>query len=420
MIRLYLSAILILISTQLSVAQFTLDAELRPRTQFRNGYRTLKSEGDSPSFFISQRSRLNFLYEKEELFSTYISVQDARVWGDQDQLSDESTIGLFQAWAKLKITEGLRLKAGRQELSYDDGYLLGRLNWRQTGRSHDAALLQFTDSTFQADVGLAFNQDNGQIFDTYYTGDYYKTLQFLWMKKQWQHVDISLMFINRGLQLADSSQVFNQTFGPLVRYHKDRFELKARYYHQTGKDILDQHVSAHFFSGIAGYSFSERWKWSLGADVLSGMTYAEALDPGYNTNGTFDILYGLRHGHFGYMDYFYLDFTPTAGLVDIMLKGRYKPTAELSLMADIHSFSSYADLPAKPEAPAEQYDKFLGVETDLYASYTMDKELTLTGGYSHMLATESMEVVKGGESDRLHNWFWLQLTFKPVLFTSEK
>ncbi|MGB3180421.1 MAG: alginate export family protein [Cyclobacteriaceae bacterium] len=418
MTRLYLSAILILISTHLSVAQFTLSAEMRPRTQLRNGYRTLKSEGDSPSFFTSQRTRLNFLYEKDKLFSTYISVQDVRVWGDQDQLADEPSVGVFQAWAKLRIIDKLHLKAGRQELMYEDGYLLGHLNWRQTGRSHDAALLQFADSSFEADLGLAFNQDNGRIYGTYYTGNYYKSLQFLWMKKSWQHVDLSLLAINRGFQSVDSSQVFEQTFGPNLYYHNGDFDLKLRYYFQTGTDRQQRNVEAHFFSGWVGYDLSDKWRWQLGADVLSGMTYRQANDPFNTENNTFDILYGLRHGHFGHMDYFYLGFTPPAGLVDVVLKGTYKPSAKLSITADIHSFSSYADLPPEAAAVPEQRDKFLGVETDLYARYRLDDELTLVGGYSHMFATESMSIVKGGPNDLLNNWFWVSLSFKPILFTS--
>ncbi|MFA0963800.1 alginate export family protein [Roseivirga sp. BDSF3-8] len=417
--RLILSGILLLTCTQLSLAQFTLGAEMRPRAQFRNGYRTLKAEGDDPSFFISQRTRLNAFYQKDDLFTTYISLQDVRIWGDQDQLADEPSTGVFEAWARLKLLNKLYLKAGRQELSYEDGYLLGRLNWRQTGRSHDAGIFQYADSTFQADLGLAFNQDKGNIFGTYYEGDYYKSLQFLWMKKSWKHLEASFLFINRGMQMADSSQNFEQTFGPTLAYSKERFSLKARAYLQRGKNADDLRVNAHFWSAMAAYRFSDQWTWKAGADVLSGMSYSDAASPTLTETRTFDILYGLRHGHFGFMDYFYLNFTPTTGLIDAMVKGSYSPKKNLKLNADIHSFSSYAQLPVE-EPGNERYEKHLGVETDLYLSYSPNDELTLTGGYSHMLATESMEVVKGGQSNGLNNWVWLALTFKPVFISTDK
>ncbi len=43
-------------------AQFSLQATLRPRSELRNGYKTLKSEVQTPAFTTSQQIKLSLLY----------------------------------------------------------------------------------------------------------------------------------------------------------------------------------------------------------------------------------------------------------------------------------------------------------------------------------------------------------------------
>jgi hypothetical protein len=41
-------------------------------------------------------------------------------------------------------------------------------------------------------------------------------------------------------------------------------------------------------------------------------------------------------------------------------------------------------------------------------------------GYSKMFATETMEILKGGDKDADNSWSWIMFTFKPKLFSSKK
>ena len=66
-------------------AQFSLSGEIRPRAEFRNGFKTLNTETSSPAFFVEQRTRLNFGYAKEKL-SFKVSLQDIRTWGSTGQV----------------------------------------------------------------------------------------------------------------------------------------------------------------------------------------------------------------------------------------------------------------------------------------------------------------------------------------------
>ena len=65
-------------------AQFTLDGEIRPRFEYRNGFKIILDSTQDHAAFVDQRTRLNFGY-KTEGYIFKISVQDIRVWGSQPQ-----------------------------------------------------------------------------------------------------------------------------------------------------------------------------------------------------------------------------------------------------------------------------------------------------------------------------------------------
>src|SRR5690606_1282004 len=142
-------------------SQFTLDAQLRPRFEYRHGYKTLFPNDADPAAFVSQRTRLNSGYKTEKLHF-YISAQDVRVWGDVPQLNaaDENGFSLHQAWAEVQLVSNLNLKIGRQEIVYDDQRFFGNVDWAQQGRSHDAAILKFEPNYLKLHFGAAYNQDS--------------------------------------------------------------------------------------------------------------------------------------------------------------------------------------------------------------------------------------------------------------------
>ena len=163
-----------LLSNHLASAQLSLAAQLRTRTEVRNGLGNLALKGSKPAVFTSQRSRLSFDYTGSRLLLG-IAIQDVRVWG-QDASSISNTDGnklmLHEGWAELvfanksdtslkfKLLDFMSLKIGRQELGYDDVRLLGNLDWLQQARRHDMALLKTNHRGLQVDLGFAFNQNS--------------------------------------------------------------------------------------------------------------------------------------------------------------------------------------------------------------------------------------------------------------------
>jgi hypothetical protein len=167
-----------------SSAQFSLQGQLRTRSEVRDGVGTLNLKGTDAAFFTSQRARLTFGYKWDRV-NFNVSVQDVRVWGQDASTinnADGNKLGVHEAWAevtllnvadttiKMKGIDNLSFKIGRQALIYDDVRLLGDLDWLQQARRHDAILIKALHHGWQVDLGAGFNQ-NSDAFGT--TGTFY-------------------------------------------------------------------------------------------------------------------------------------------------------------------------------------------------------------------------------------------------------
>src|SRR5687768_16441122 len=84
-------------------AQFNVAAQIRTRSELRNGVGTLKPKTNEPAFFTSQRTRLTFNYKSSRVIVS-AALQDVRVWGqDAATISnaDGNKLGLHEGWAEL-------------------------------------------------------------------------------------------------------------------------------------------------------------------------------------------------------------------------------------------------------------------------------------------------------------------------------
>ena len=128
---------LIILTSIIANAQLNLSGELRPRFEFRDGYKGLKIDSLDPGVLISQRSRINFSFKKD-FYKTYISFQDVRVWGSEQQKKNQINLTLHEAWVEIFVNKDFSIKTGRQVLIYDNQRLIAGSNWNQIGQKHDA------------------------------------------------------------------------------------------------------------------------------------------------------------------------------------------------------------------------------------------------------------------------------------------
>lgn len=106
--------------------------------------------------------------------------------GNQSQANiyDVNTSSLHEAWGEYSFNKYFSVKAGRQEINYDDQRLFGAVAWAQQGRSHDAIQVKYNDSTFSAHIGVAYNQTGENSIATSYTvTNNYKELYYIWLNK---------------------------------------------------------------------------------------------------------------------------------------------------------------------------------------------------------------------------------------------
>lgn len=419
--KLITTIVLVVLFTTISTAQtFDLSAEVRPRYESKHGYGTLISENSDGSNFVSQRTRINFGFKNKKM-KMYVSMQNVRVWGDVSTLSgDDNATALHEAWAQVKISDKVSFKLGRQELVYDDSRIFGNVGWAQQARSHDAFVVKHIfNKTHKLDVGLAFNSDSQAGVDNLYTNAAgYKDFQYAWYHGNYDKLGVSFLLLNTGIEslknagTAEEKQVNNhmQTFGPRVTYKVKGLSANTAVYLQTGKRI-DTDVSGLYYTGNVAYKINSEFKVGLGYEYLSGKTQ----DP-TNTDTkieSFAPLFGTNHKFNGWMDYFYVgNHGNNVGLQDINATLAYKK-GKFSAKLIPHIFLAAADV----YDGTEKMGASLGTEIDLTVGYKIAKDITLSAGYSKMLATETMEVLKGGDKDERNCWSWVMFTFKPKLFS---
>jgi hypothetical protein len=404
-------------------SQTTISGELRIRPELRRGYRTLPDTGSIAAFFIDQRARVNLGY-KSEKFEVYGSLQEARVWGEEEQVKDVPAIGVHEFWGVINFCKSLSLKAGRQELRYDDERLLGNADWIAQARSHDAAVLRFASpGGWNVHLGGAFNQVTENNFGTYYPLNTYKTLEFLWANKTWndslQELKLSGIAIGDGTQLSDTSGIATRyTFGVNLDYSRASWALHLAAYDQAGKAPDQKSISAYLLSFYASLKPVPAVTVTAGLDYLSGTDQksGEASDKQH----TFSTLYASNHPFYGIADYFLNipNDTRNGGLVTGYLKGSYA-IKQFKVNSGLHYFWLQNNV-ADQAMPENVLEKSLGAEVDVWGSYSFSKEVNVMLGGSLVFGTESMEAIKGVEEGQTGAWCYVGLSFKPVFYTSAK
>ncbi|MFD2565949.1 alginate export family protein [Pseudotenacibaculum haliotis] len=400
-------------------AQVKVDAELRPRFEYRHGFKTLFPDNADPAAFISQRTRLKLNY-KVEKYDFYISLQDIRVWGDVPQLvtADNSGLSIHQAWAKIRFDSNFALKIGRQEIIYDDSRFFGNVDWAQQARSHDVALLQYKKGAERFDIGFAFNQDNESLTGTTLTTPgTYKAFQYVWYHKDWSNFSASFLFLNNGLQFIDAANSdnnetrYSQTLGSHMKYGKKRLKFTGNFYYQFGSDVADNDLNAYLLGLDLSYKASDKTKLGLGIEIQSGNDNGA---PSNGKNKAFSPFYGTNHKFNGLMDYFFVgNHFNNVGLQDIYVNSNFKLNAKSNLVIAYHNFSAQADL-------MNSNKKQLGSELDMVYSYKIQKDLFLKVGYSQLFPSEGMEILKGNTDGNTNNWGWVMLVVKPTIFNGSK
>jgi len=408
---------------------FSIGGEIRNRAEFRDGYGTLLTPQQDPTFFNAQRNRI-ILDASYQNFIVKLTLQDLRIWGESVYGStgnDNNSLDFYEAWIKYKFSEKWALKFGRQEITYDDGRIFSSSVFKNTSVTHDAAVLIYENKEKNMEfhlgaVGTNSKEDN---YLNSYSLNQYKYLGFAWFgKKISDNFKFSLIDIADGNQKANTNGTvyLRNTAGTNFTASYLGFELTGIFYTQNGKIKDGRDVNANFYSLNFSYKYG-KLKATAAYDHYSG---SDITNSKYSEeSNSFDKLFGTGHTFLGYMDYIASNIpndTKNAGVNDLIGQLKFKFSDKLNLETTFHLFSLDKENITNASNSVVKVDKLLGSEVDLMLIYSPNKTITINTAYCFMLQKESMEILKNVAKDqsRFPQWFYLMITFKPTFFTTKK
>jgi|GEM_PF-77166 len=447
-------------------------AFVQQRTRLNFGYKT---EG---YIFKVTMQYINVWGSQPQLISNYSQLNSAG-----------SYLDFHEAWGQALINDNLSLKFGRQEISLDDQRIFGAVGWAQQARSHDAAILKFNKNKFKADFGVAYNQDKAGLKGTEAAKGSYKAFQYLWLHNQFgDNFKASVLFLNNGKEQLDYDSSgttavgtayykdnYSQTIGTRLSYKKEKLSVNGAFYTQMGVDgnrnqvfsdydgEFNKKISAMNYGVDVSYKVTDKVTATAGYEYLSGNSQVDTSASNGRTNNAFSPFYGTNHKFNGFMDYFYVgNHGGSVGLQDIFAKVKFK-NDKFWVGLDVHLFSAANDVwdgfkfnddlntqnniiadvnstaaqitAANNEITAINDRKYtgytmsssLGTELDLTFGFNLSKGVAFKGGYSMMMATETLAYLKGttdyqgqGRTDQNSTWGWAMIIIKPKFITGEE
>ena len=430
---------LVALATQLAQAQFTLEGEFRPRSEyfgnggnFTGGSFPAQTATNEDEGFVrtTVRAAIKAKYITDS-YTVFTSFQEVFAFGDRNQIAagGNGNFRVQEAWADLKLGANSSLKVGRQPLSYDDQRILGGLGWAQQARTHDAAIFKYAKNGYNLDIGGGLNTTTDEVFNQSALFSY-RDMGFLHANKKYGNFNISVLGLVNTFQdnkvlnadLIDNSDpdapiagidgirdtnTYGEDKSTLVTaglhagYKLGGLSLKSNLFLQEGERLGGNDVKGAFLASLAaGYKMDDKNWVGLSYEIISGREDGETA--------AFFPLYGTNHAFNGYIDRFYVGNHGNAGgLKDLKLSYKTK-LAGLALTLSGHYFTEHTDI-------AGNGDKDLGTEIDLVLAKKF-KGFKVVGGYSHFF--EPSAVADLPTTKDTQNWAWLMLVIKPKFFNS--
>ena len=336
--------------------------------------------------FSLLRSRLNMKFTNEKNYA-FIQIQDSRKFGDAtNTLTDGSAdlLDFHQAYFVISdfVTDGLKVKLGRQEVEFANQRLIGSVGWHNVARSFDGMLLSYSAEEYLA---TAFSLKETEMSALGDIGD--KDVRGVWVETSFlAPTRVDVFFINQNLNPGDVLD--RNTFGVYSKgsYDLGAFKLSQEidFAFQNGTND-GNNVSANLIGlriKLAAKDTPLKYWVGFGYDVVSGDDPATVDDEAFNT------LYATNHKYYGYMDYF-LNVPANAkgaGLTDIVLSAGLSPVSNFSMKVDYHLMSTSQDVAAGSD---------IGSEIDVTGSYGYSKYLKIKGGIEIFTPGDVFKAWKG-------------------------
>ncbi len=366
------------------------DLQVRPRLEWREGYRRLLQPLEQGSLFSQQRTRIAWRHG-EGKWEVKLGFQDVRVFGDPAGTGEQhGRVSASESWGAWKPNDKTRLTFGRQKIAFDNERIVGAVDWSQSGRFLDGIRWDQTSGLGKSTAALTWDAPNG-ITRLMFHHVYEASNQRL-----------SLLYFDQH-NSRDAAQTL-MTYG--FTWEAGTTQGVSSLLEGYGQSAVATAENAEemVFMGVAElrYASAELGKVKLGVDWLQGSDGGDGSGLDF-----FKPFLGTNHRHYGWMDHFYVG-GPANGLTNLHLQWK----------RDFHILERIATWDVRYHR-FYQSDRrtLLANEWDAVLQVQPSKDVKWFVGWSWMKATEDMYAFQNRMEGAgpWQNWAWVQVNFSPKI-----
>ena len=393
-----------------------------------SGQIRLRQQADKRTFITSAttqhiaelRTRVGLAATVNNNAHAFIQFQDSRVAGAATQfgspasgdLNDGKNVDIHQAYIQIDniFGEGWGGKAGRFEFNQGNQRVFGAVGWHNVGRTWDGGMLWYDHPDFKV---TSFWLKGLELQDPSYNRDFdifglYSNIKAI----DQCNLDLFAFYeydSDTNGYAAGINKLDRINIGAYYRGEYQEFDFEFNGVFQlgtqpsgvpvwSGDTLMDTvksevDISAFMLAFEVGYSFEG----SANARIAAGIDYASGDDESDASKfKAYNNLYLTGHKFHGYMDYFLASVVEdktyeNAGLMDLMLRGKFNPATGWTIKGDLHYFTTAQDYTTLPsiDMPETITSKDVGIEIDLSVSTTRVAGVNLSGGASVFLPKET-------------------------------
>lgn len=326
------------------------------------------------------RGRMEFqIKPTEEKWSVFLQPQFVKAYGEQfytgvgsnqnavvnssGNTADTSLL-FHQGYINYKPADNFTLIVGREELSYGNELIIGKLNWGNVGRSFDTVHARYDNGKLWSDLFIAKVVDtNTNIRGASYKGDrdlygsYSSISRVGWIDT----IDLYSLYL-KDSEVKPKYTVL--TFGTRLVSKVQKADYRLEMNRQVDM------VQSSTFDGEIGYTFDDFKKFRMGI----GGSYTEA---------DYEHYYPGWHGYFGYAD-----LLGRKNIKSVNAVASYQASEVLNFQLNYHRF--YRVDPSRPAYKTNTTGAWgnnsdssnIGSEIDLTVGYKLHKGPQLRMGVS--------------------------------------
>jgi Alginate export len=402
-------------------ASFGGEFRIRSETWDSFGFSSADTSDDT---FLLGRSQRHMDLHIGDRFRVFVEGESALAT-DRDlpggrRTLDIDTFDLQNAFADIIIPFGddddqVTLRVGRQGLSYGRQRLVSTLPWSNSQRSWDGVKAIFEVNGWKIDSFYTrFTPVKKYDFNDWMAGpDFWGVYA---STKLGEEKSIGLDVYYLGLE-TDDPKTINGTSGVEERhtigariwgkFGESNFGYDAEGAYQFG-DLGSADINAYMIATEFYYQFDSEWQ----PKVYVGFDYSSGDDSaGDGDVETFNQLFPLGHAFNGYMD-----LIGRQNIIDVSAGVSFKPHKKVLVKADFHSFTRSSDDDSVYNAgggvlraTTAGASDTVGQEIDFTVKYFVNRNLTLSSGYSHFFTGDYFSDTG---SDEDVDFFYFQAQYK--------